>query len=507
MTHVTDPAVGGPVPADKGRKRLALMVLAIIAIIAVLLTGGALAYAKQFDGKALPGTTVLGQDVSGKTPEEIAQLVAQQGEDVTVTVNADGTEHQATLSELGVTVDAAATGQAAVAREDSFVDVLRATWSGEHAVEPVVTVDETAVASFAQGLVPADRTEPVDAQVVFDEDAQTWNAVPGQNGQGVDPQAMVETVKQEAPSLESFAVDQPIQEIAPAITTEEAEGVVGTIAGVLEQPMSITGPEGKTYEVSAERRNSWLSVTPDAEGQNLTITVDEDGVREWVAARADKDSVKAKDGIEQVDADGEVVKVVSEKRDGLEFTNVDAVADELIASLKGASPLEVAFETKIVEAKMEQVKAPEAEEETTEDGTDAGDEPAAAPTGEKWIDVDLSAKTVTAYVGDTPVWGPRSMVDGKEGNETVTGSFEIYLRYDRQDMTNANYYPEGHEKYYYTPDVPWVQYFHRGFGFHGAPWRSSFGYSGSHGCINMPVSEAKWLYDWASIGTRVEVHY
>ncbi|PZP15135.1 MAG: hypothetical protein DI611_10335 [Brachybacterium faecium] len=506
MTHVTD--TGGPVPADRGRKRLPLVVLAIIAIIAVLLTGGALAYAKQFDGKALPGTTVLGQDVSGKTPEEISQLVAQRGEDVTVTVTADGAEHQATLAELGVTVDAAATGQAAVARDDSFPDVIAATWSGEHPVEPVVSVDETAVAAFANSLVPADRAEPVDAQVVFDEDAQTWNAVPGENGQGVDPQAMVETVTQKAASLESFSVEQPIEEIAPAITTEEAEGVVGTISGVLEQPMSIAGPEDKTYEVSAERRNSWLSVAPDEAGQTLVVSVDEAAVREWVAARADKDSVKPKDGVEQVDEAGEVVKVVSEKRDGLEFTNVDAVADELIASLKGSSPLEAAFETKTVEAKVEKVKAPEKEEEETEEGTDDAADPAApAPTGEKWIDVDLSAKTVTAYVGNTPVWGPRKMVDGKPGYETVTGSFEIYLRYDRQDMTNANYYPEGHPKYYYTPDVPWVQYFHNGYGFHGAPWRSSFGYSGSHGCINMPVSEAKWLYDWASMGTRVEVHY
>ncbi len=515
MTNVTDTAAtGGPVPADRGRKRLALVVLAIIGVIAVLLTGGAMAYAKQFDGKALPGTTVLGQDVSGKSPEEISQLIAERGEDVTVTITADGTEHEASLADLGVTVDAQATGQAAVAREDSFMDILRATWSGEHVVEPVVSVDEAAVASYAKGLVPADRTEPVDAQVVFDEDAQTWNAVPGQSGQGVDPQVMVETVTQKAPALESFSVDQPIEEIAPAITTEEAEGVVGTIAAVLEQPMSISGPEGKTYEVSAERRNSWLSVTPDETGQQLVLSVDEEGVREWVAARADKDSVKPKDGIEQVDSDGKVVKVVAEKRDGLEFTNVDAVADELIASLKGSSPLEIAFETKTVEAEVEQVKAPEEEseeekskEEKSEDDGKAQEEKAPAPTGEKWIDVDLSAKTVTAYVGETPVWGPRSMVDGKEGYETVTGSFEIYLRYDRQDMTNANYYPEGHPKYYYTPDVPWVQYFHNGYGFHGAPWRSSFGYSGSHGCINMPVSEAKWLYDWASIGTRVEVHY
>src|SRR5699024_9600248 len=77
---------------------------------------------------------------------------------------------------------------------------------------------------------------------------------------------------------------------------------------------------------------------------------------------------------------------------------------------------------------------------------------------------------------------------------------------EQQDMTNAAYYPEDHPKYYYTEDVPWGQYFHRGYAFHGAPWRSSFGYSGSHGCVNMPVSDATWLYHWASIGTRLVVH-
>ena len=50
-----------------------------------------------------------------------------------------------------------------------------------------------------------------------------------------------------------------------------------------------------------------------------------------------------------------------------------------------------------------------------------------------------------------------------------------------------------------------MQYFHRGYAFHGAPWRSSSG-TRSHGCINLPVSDAKWLYDWASIGTKTVVH-
>ncbi|MDN5599700.1 MAG: L,D-transpeptidase family protein [Brachybacterium sp.] len=515
MTNVTDTAaLGGPSrPTGRhGRRRVALLLVAILAVIAVVLTGGALAYAKQFEGRALPGTTVLGQDVAGQTPEEIAALVAERGEEVSVTVTAGDQELEKSLPELGVSVDAAATAQAAVDRDDSLAGVLSSTWSGEHVVDPVVTVDEAATATFAEGLVPEDRTTPVDASVVFDEEDQTWTVEPGRNGQGVDPEPLVAAVTENAPALEDFAVEQPIEEISPAITTEEAEEVVGSITTLLEQPMSITGADGETHEVSAERRSGWLSVAPAEDGQSLGIVVDEESVREWVSARAEQDAVEAEDGIEQVDEDGEVVKVVAEKKDGLKITNTDTIADQLITALTGLTPLEASFESKTVEAEVEQVDAPEPEKDEKEKAKDeekSDDEKSstpAEPTGEKWIDVDLSHKTVTAYVGDTPVWGPRAMVDGKEGNETVTGTYEIYLRYDVQDMTNAASYPEDHPDYYYTDDVPWVQYFHRGYGFHGAPWRSSFGYSGSHGCINMPVSDAKWLYDWASIGTKTVVH-
>jgi lipoprotein-anchoring transpeptidase ErfK/SrfK len=29
----------------------------------------------------------------------------------------------------------------------------------------------------------------------------------------------------------------------------------------------------------------------------------------------------------------------------------------------------------------------------------------------------------------------------------------------------------------------------------------------SHGCINLPTPEAQWLYNWASVGTLVNIHY
>ncbi|WP_106506296.1 L,D-transpeptidase family protein [Brachybacterium timonense] len=508
MTHGTDAAaLGGPSRpvSSRGRMRLALILVAILAVIGVVLAGSAYGLAQKYDGRALPGTTLLGEDIAGHTPEQIAEELTKRADGVKVTVTADGTDHEASLVDLGVNVDAQATAKAALSRDDSITALIASLWSGEHAVEPVMSVDSAAAAEYAKGLVADEKAAPVDASVSFDEESEEWTVTPGTDGQGVDPSELVAAVEKNAPSLKSFSVEQSISQIAPSITTEEAETVVGDISALLEQPMQISGPKDKTYEVSPERRSSWLSVGPDEAGEKLVMSVDEEAVRDWVSQRADKSAVKPKDGIEQVDESGKVVKVVAEKTDGVEITNTDAVADELIAALKGSSPLEAAFESKTVEAKVTQAKAPAQNDETpSDDDPAAGDAP--APTGEKWIDVDLTAKTVTAYVGDTPVWGPRSMVDGKSGYETVTGSYNIYLRYDKQDMTNQSRYPKGHPKHYYTKDVPWVQYFYKGYAFHGAPWRSSFGYSGSHGCINMKVSDAKWLYNWASMGTRVEVH-
>ena len=47
-----------------------------------------------------------------------------------------------------------------------------------------------------------------------------------------------------------------------------------------------------------------------------------------------------------------------------------------------------------------------------------------------------------------------------------------------------------------------------GYYLHGAYWHNNFGISrGSHGCVNLPVYFAWWLFSWARIGTEVWIHY
>ena len=52
-----------------------------------------------------------------------------------------------------------------------------------------------------------------------------------------------------------------------------------------------------------------------------------------------------------------------------------------------------------------------------------------------------------------------------------------------------------------------MMYFYKDYGIHGTYWHNNFGTPMSHGCVNLTIPDAEWLYNWASYGTTVKVHY
>ena len=101
---------------------------------------------------------------------------------------------------------------------------------------------------------------------------------------------------------------------------------------------------------------------------------------------------------------------------------------------------------------------------------------------------------------------------------TPTGTFHILMK-----ESNVMFYspwPYG-SPYYYSPE--YVQYamlfLSGGFYLHSAGWRDTFGpgtnvphtnpdgtqETGSHGCVNMPVSAAGVLYNWIGVGATVQI--
>lgn len=121
----------------------------------------------------------------------------------------------------------------------------------------------------------------------------------------------------------------------------------------------------------------------------------------------------------------------------------------------------------------------------------------AAGNGERWIDVNLSEQRVYAYEGDTVV-NSFLVSTGVAQTPTVTGTYKIWIKVRVQDMSGPGYY---------LRDVPWVMFFYKDYGLHGTYWHNNFGTPMSRGCVNLTVDDAAWLFNWASVGTVVNVHY
>lgn len=124
-----------------------------------------------------------------------------------------------------------------------------------------------------------------------------------------------------------------------------------------------------------------------------------------------------------------------------------------------------------------------------------------APTTGKWIDVNVSNQTITAYEGSTPL-KTILVSTGLPRTPTVLGTFKILRKYPAVRMTGGT---PGYD-YYDLPNVPYSMFFYQGYAIHGTYWHNNFGHPMSHGCVNLPTAEAKWFYEWAPIGTPVVAH-
>jgi vancomycin resistance protein YoaR len=135
---------------------------------------------------------------------------------------------------------------------------------------------------------------------------------------------------------------------------------------------------------------------------------------------------------------------------------------------------------------------------------------------DRWLDLNLTTQSIAAYEGSTQV--RRSLItSGRPELRTPTGLYHIKLK--RRNMIFKSPWPKTSQWWY--PDSPThyaILFKHNGFFIHDAPWRKRYGpgtngggengsYTGSHGCVNVPLSTMRFIYRWVDIGTPVLIHY
>jgi L,D-transpeptidase catalytic domain len=124
------------------------------------------------------------------------------------------------------------------------------------------------------------------------------------------------------------------------------------------------------------------------------------------------------------------------------------------------------------------------------------------PPEKKRVEVSLDKQELTAYEDSLVVLktkissGLNYFPVGQTAWNTPRGTYYIQKKMISRHMGDGTLStdPDAYE----LPGVPWTSFFQweLGVAFHGTYWHHNFGNQMSHGCVNMQIDQAKWLFRW-----------
>lgn len=128
--------------------------------------------------------------------------------------------------------------------------------------------------------------------------------------------------------------------------------------------------------------------------------------------------------------------------------------------------------------------------------------------GHSYVEIDLTNQHLWMYIdGIEEVSSDFVSGDMSKGNRrTPPGTFTLYYK-TSPAVLKSNTPGDSYE----SPVTYWMP-FNGGIGLHDASWRGSFGgniykYNGSHGCINLPTSAAREIYQRIEKGFPIICYY
>lgn len=413
-----------------------------------------------------PGTTVAGVPVGGMTPGMAAEAVSGHLASARIELTGAGAGVTISGADLGASVDAVAL------TEQAFAD--RPMWNiGAWMGEPIqadVTLDPSAAERTLHAAVPDSFVAAVDATVTFDAAAKKYVTTAAEPGTGISVPELEKAFTAAAQDGDfDFSFSGDPTETTAEITTDEATAVTDQLNGMLAELGFYVGEE-RTVPIAPEVAATWLSV--DAVDGALVVNADATAIQAVVDTLPELVNRDVVNATNIVDSKGNVLREVTAGKDGRVLGDTSGAAGEFAEAIESG---DASFDLPVTTTPFE----------TT--------------TLYRRIETDLGNQRVYLYENEKLVnsWAISS---GLAATPTPTGRFKVFAHTALQDMGCF----EGAA--YCTEDVPWNTWFAPNIAFHGAYWHNNFGQQMSHGCVNLPPSLAKQIFDWAPVGLEVWVH-
>ncbi|MGI6218020.1 MAG: L,D-transpeptidase family protein [Coriobacteriales bacterium] len=475
-----------------GKKKAGIIVGVIVGVLVVAYIAGSVFFMTHFE----PGSTISGIDVSWKTAEEADQLLAAKASDYTLTIEERGdTSEEISGSDISMSYDSSQ-GQASefLSSQNAFlfpqhlISKLTSSDSSDD-YNATFTYDENALNSAINSLNCMDTenaVEPKDAYLEFN--GTEYVVVAEEEGTVVLPETVKKIINEkvaQGASTVSLADENCYKE--PEVTQDDPDFVKKAELYNKYIPFSLTYEfdDGTTYTLSGETLYSFLTVDEEAG----TAEVNEDAITEWVSDFAAK-----------YDTVGKTRKFTSV--DGNTYTVSGGTYGWSIDEASEVAAIEAQFDSKESETRSPIWATTAATPLST--GTDPD-------WGDTYIELNLTEQHVY-YVKDGEKVFEADVVTGLPDGEHETPSGVYYVLEKMQDKVLTGEIQTNGEPEYETPVAYWIRMTWTGVGFHDATWQPYYGgdlykTNGSHGCINMSLSDAETLYGLVEVGCPIVSHY
>jgi lipoprotein-anchoring transpeptidase ErfK/SrfK len=416
-----------------------------------------------------PGASVASVPVGGMTAGAAADAISSKLASTPLTLSGpDGRTVSVTGADLGASVDARTLAQ------NTYADHPLWNVAGwfPSSRKADVRVDHAVVASKLHTVFPSLYVAPVDAKVSFDAAAGSYTVVPAVDGTSVNVDAVQAAIQNAfAAGATGKTVTVSTTPVAAATTTAHAQDVAGKLNKMLDTVGFYVGDE-RTVPVDRATAASWITLTSAPDG-TIGVTADPSKIQKVVdTLPASVDRAPA-NGSVVTNSSGTVLRTIAAGHSGRTLGDTAGVAD---AFAKQLANLDGAYKLKVSEV------------------------PVKMATAQRLLEVNLTTQTL--YLKENGQVVDSWLISSGRTYPTKTGHFRINSHITSMTMKGNN--PDGTT--YSQPDVPWVMYFNGDQGFHGVYWHHNWGHPMSHGCVGMPISRAKQLYDWTPSGVDVWIH-
>jgi lipoprotein-anchoring transpeptidase ErfK/SrfK len=443
-------------------------------IFAGLITG----YLVYFSGRVLPGVRVANIALGGVQKSQVSQVLENKLPKPQISiVKPDGSKSEVSLDDLGVSVDSTVTIAAVKdAKQGSIIQKMQ-FWKNVSIPKPVAVVDRTKFDQVIESYEKAGDIEPVDASLAISSEAEVV-LTPETIGNKIGFANAYEEVMAGVEKGTTVTLIAKSTERKPRIYMSDLKSAADEAEKILSTPINLTA-KSDNWNPSRVRRASWLIISMNVETGKAEVGIDNGAISEYIQLSTNEYISPQRSQI--VLGSGAEQRILVAGQSGSTVANRSEIVTEIVSSLPKGRQINATFI--ITPIAFEVVQATNAD---------------------KWIEVDVTNKVMTAWRGNVAE-NTFLVSAGAPNTPTVLGTYNIYSKLVKQDMRGAN--ADGTN--YFQPDVEYVNYFYQSYAIHGNYWRplSWFGnINSSHGCVGLPNTGAAWIYDWAPIGTPVNIH-